>query len=485
MKIGVDVDGVLANIEKYQLEKGKQFFADKKVVDEFGYDIETIFGVSHDEATKFWTKYIVDYCLNEPAMDNSVSVINRLKSEGHEIHIITQRAHTLRNDLLGVVFRKMLNHFLKKNKYKIDSITYCTDLDGDKSKAKVCKDLGIDVMIEDSVTNCQAISEITNVICMNAKYNQNMTNSNDNITRVDNFEEVYEVISKMNIVNQTENKYEPFTVDKYKTSYGIVRVIGTPIFQTLLKPTILNKQYIPEEGAILLCGNHLHVWDQFPVICATKRTTHWMSKKEYFDSQLGPFFKKTGAICVDREGDTYKAINITENYLNIGSAIGLFPEGTRNGLKRNNIEYLYSFVDDKISKEDFLILQEKQKPLLSRVELLTKMYTSGQISKEQFSIAVFDIEQFLNECVNNSIISEDEYNDSLLLPFKKGAVNMARSTGAKIVPFGVTGDYKIGNDNLIIDFGEPFNVNNEMDLDEANSILRGKILNLVQSNLKK
>ena len=58
-----------------------------------------------------------------------------------------------------------------------------------------------------------------------------------------------------------------------------------------------------------------------------------MSKKEYFDGKMGPFFRKTGAISVDRFGNPHESVNEALNYLAIGSAVGLFPEGTRNHLK--------------------------------------------------------------------------------------------------------------------------------------------------------
>ena len=34
---------------------------------------------------------------------------------------------------------------------------------------------------------------------------------------------------------------------------------------------------------------------------------------------------------------------------------------------------------------------------------------------------------------------------------------MAQKSNATIVPFAVIGDYKIGNDNLVVNYGEGFN----------------------------
>ena len=64
-----------------------------------------------------------------------------------------------------------------------------------------------------------------------------------------------------------------------------------------------------------------------------------------------------------------------------------------------------------------------------------------------------------------------------LLPFKFGAVSMAKKTGATIVPFAVVGDYKFRSKNLKIKFGKPFKV--EGDLEEANKKLYNIISDLM------
>ena len=70
--------------------------------------------------------------------------------------------------------------------------------------------------------------------------------------------------------------------------------------------------------------------------------------------------------------------------------------------------------------------------------------------------------------------------DAFLLPFKYGAVSMAKKTDATIVPFAVTNKKKKGG-NLMVRFGEPFKVT-DMTLEEAND----KLFNVIKSlmNLK-
>lgn len=70
-----------------------------------------------------------------------------------------------------------------------------------------------------------------------------------------------------------------------------------------------------------------------------------------------------------------------------------------------------------------------------------------------------------------------------LLPFKFGAVSMAKKTDSYLVPFGITGDYVFRSKNLIIRYGEPFKVT-DMELSDANELLYSKVKELMEENLK-
>ena len=73
--------------------------------------------------------------------------------------------------------------------------------------------------------------------------------------------------------------------------------------------------------------------------------------------------------------------------------------------------------------------------------------------------------------------------DKFLLPFKYGAVSMAKKTDAYLIPFGVTGDYKFRSKNLVYRFGKPFKVTN-MNLSDANNRLHNAISNLMAKNYR-
>ena len=72
--------------------------------------------------------------------------------------------------------------------------------------------------------------------------------------------------------------------------------------------------------------------------------------------------------------------------------------------------------------------------------------------------------------------------DAFLLPFKFGCVSMAKKTGAYIVPFAVTGEYKFRSKNLVYRIGKPFKVD-KLELEEANKKLEKAIGDLKRKNL--
>lgn len=67
----------------------------------------------------------------------------------------------------------------------------------------------------------------------------------------------------------------------------------------------------------------------------------------------------------------------------------------------------------------------------------------------------------------------------ILLPFKFGAVSMAKKTNAQIVPFAITGNYKFRSKDLKIKYGTPFKVG-DMSLEDANKKLYEEVKKLMK-----
>lgn len=69
-------------------------------------------------------------------------------------------------------------------------------------------------------------------------------------------------------------------------------------------------------------------------------------------------------------------------------------------------------------------------------------------------------------------------NKGEILPFKFGAVSLAKKSNALIVPFSITGEYKIFGNNLVIRYGKAYKIKDD-DLAKENELLRNKVIKLI------
>lgn len=67
-----------------------------------------------------------------------------------------------------------------------------------------------------------------------------------------------------------------------------------------------------------------------------------------------------------------------------------------------------------------------------------------------------------------------------LLPFKYGAVSFAKKTGALIVPFAITGKYKLFRRSIKIRYGKPYKVTGDLEIE--NKKLMNKVLTLMKES---
>ena len=263
--------------------------------------------------------------------------------------------------------------------------------------------------------------------------------------------------------------------------FRFLRDVLKPIYLFWYHPTVIGRENIPKEGAIVVSGNHIHIMDQCNVICVTKRNLHYMAKKEYFDNKkVAWFFKMAGCIPVDRSKKDQEATEAARVVLENNHALGIFPEGTRNGLKEEKIKELYSLYEEEMSWKEFKKKVKKNKT--SFVTYLETLREEKKITKEDFKTHLFDCNQYLKELIQKKVITEQDYYDHVLLPLKFGAVSLAEKTNALIVPYAITGDYKFRSKNLMVRIGKPFRPGK--DLVKTNKKLEEEIKKLYRENEK-
>ena len=189
---------------------------------------------------------------------------------------------------------------------------------------------------------------------------------------------------------------------KYRL-YKVLRPITVFLLKVLYGIKVVNKNNIPKEGPVILVGNHKHNYDFISLISGTKRTVHFLGKKELIEKH-GWLFKRLPVIPVDRSSKNKEAIEEAKELVSNNEVVGIFPEGTFN---------------------------------------------------------------------------KTEY---VIMPFKYGAVKIASDTNASIVPFAITGEYKIFKRNLKIEYGKPYKIEDKSDLTKENIKLMNKVVRLMKGN---
>ena len=107
------------------------------------------------------------------------------------------------------------------------------------------------------------------------------------------------------------------------------------LFNTLMKTEITGTENIPQNGAAVLCSNHIHFFDSVAIVSHTKRMMYVIAKEELFKYKISNwFFKKVGVFPVSRGKGDSNAIDTANKHLQDGDLLLIFPEGTRNGFEK-------------------------------------------------------------------------------------------------------------------------------------------------------
>lgn len=110
--------------------------------------------------------------------------------------------------------------------------------------------------------------------------------------------------------------------------YRICRPIIKLFTSFYFNPKIINKEFIPKDGKIVLAGNHTSIYDCILLISCTKRTVHFLAKEELSHGLKKVIFKNMGIIFVNRKIHDKAALKSAIDVLNNDKVIGIFPEGT-------------------------------------------------------------------------------------------------------------------------------------------------------------
>lgn len=195
MIIGVDADGVLTDMQKFNYQCGKKYFK-KEIINPQGYSVKEIFGVGKIAELFYGIQYFPQYCKKYPPREDAVDIVQKLNDEGNCLHEITARKFVTLKNFIGRYSKKWFIEWCANNGFLFSSITFCSEKNGPKDKYDACKRLKVEIMIDDRPEIVLYLAERgIPVLMMDAPYNQDVKHKN--IVRVYGWKDVYEQLCRL------------------------------------------------------------------------------------------------------------------------------------------------------------------------------------------------------------------------------------------------------------------------------------------------
>ena len=180
MRVGVDIDGVLADsLTLWVTELNGYFNKNKRYEDILIYDLAQNFELTHEQLMEF-AQEKGPYLMSSPRPIPCAAEYLRKIKEEHFVAIVTARQEK---------YREITERWLQRQGMPYDELY----MSGTYKKEGLCSSLGLQVMIEDTWEIGAALSEVgIPVLLLDAPYNRrDLPNL---VTRIYNWEEIYQTI---------------------------------------------------------------------------------------------------------------------------------------------------------------------------------------------------------------------------------------------------------------------------------------------------
>ena len=177
MNIGIDIDGVLTDLERTTIDFGTKMCIEENwpiTIDLSKYWEVEAFGWTSEQADKFWNKYLVEYVTQSPARRFAKEIISKLREERNNIYIITARDESGMPPEYYGKMQELTRGWLEKYEIEYDKLIFAKD----SEKLEKCLENNVDIMIEDSPRNIRNISSKVKVIKFDCQYNKDVIGSN-------------------------------------------------------------------------------------------------------------------------------------------------------------------------------------------------------------------------------------------------------------------------------------------------------------------
>lgn len=195
MNIGVDIDGVLTDMERMAIDYGTKMCVEKNIPIKLDlnkyWEIEK-YNWSAEQEEMFWNQNLIPYVIESEARAFAAQILEKLQNEGNQIFIITARNESgMPKEYYGKM-QPLTLEWLEKQNIKYRKIIFTED----SQKLQKCIENNVDVMIEDSPINIKNISSKIKVIKFDCQYNKDI--NGENIITAYSWYHIYYIIKKLN-----------------------------------------------------------------------------------------------------------------------------------------------------------------------------------------------------------------------------------------------------------------------------------------------
>lgn len=190
MRIGLDIDNVVSDFDKkveYECAIEDRRKRNRGMVNPDADWIPRFYDWSYDEVEGFFEENMEEFAKVLELREGALEYMTKLMEEGHELYLISHRVYPHYTEPLKVTKTWLLEKKVPYTKLILSETV---------NKTKECKENNVDVMFDDSVTNCRLLIE-GGVKCyvMGTKYTHQV--KCDDLDIVYNWKELYELINKL------------------------------------------------------------------------------------------------------------------------------------------------------------------------------------------------------------------------------------------------------------------------------------------------
>jgi len=195
LRIGVDIDDTLVDfVGAYILYCNQTYSTNLKKEDFRFYAFNKSIGGTMSESISLVNKFYENVLFKEILpLPDSVEVINLLKQKNHELFIITSRPDFIKEETERFINKFFLDNF---SNIFFSYNHYTKRKNGGKSKAELCFDLDISLLIDDSLEYAIQCANMGLEALLFGNFPWNQNGQHKNITRVKDWIKVKEELLK-------------------------------------------------------------------------------------------------------------------------------------------------------------------------------------------------------------------------------------------------------------------------------------------------